>query len=53
MRKEKLTEVTEKFKIATKDALQTLFNNVPKGQRKQLVKIEEIKHLFDTYGVEY
>lgn len=37
----------------TKSALQTLYDNIPKGQRKQMVKIPEIKELFDRYGVEY
>ena len=42
-----------KCKDETRNALQTLFDNVNKGQKKQLVKIEEIKNLFDTFGVKY
>ena len=36
-----------------KTALQLLFDNINKGQQKQLVKREEIKTLFDRYGVVY
>lgn len=36
----------------TRDALQTLWDNINKGQRKQLYKREEIKVLLDRYGVE-
>lgn len=51
--KRKLEEATKSFKTQTRDALQLLYDNVNKGQRKQLVKREEIKNLFDKYGVEY
>ncbi len=53
MRKAKLTEAVTAHKTATKEALQLLFDNVNKGQQKQLVKREEIKKLFDRYGVNY
>lgn len=53
MNKAKLSQAVTKRKTETKDALQLLFDNVNKGQRKQLVKREEIKALFDLYGVEY
>lgn len=55
-RKNKNTPYTDSAKVVasdTKTALQTLFDNIPKGQRKQMVKIAEIKELFDRYGVEY
>ena len=53
MRKAKLTEAVTAHKTETKDALQLLFDNINKGQQKQLVKREEIKKLFERYGVEY
>lgn len=53
MRKSKLTEAVTAHKTETREALQLLFDNINKGQRKQLVKREEIKKLFDRYGVEY
>ena len=53
MRKAKLAEAVTAHKTETKEALQTLFDNINKGQQKQIVKREEIKKLFDRYGVEY
>lgn len=53
MKKKHLTEAVSAHKSATRDALQLLFDNVNKGQRKQLVKREEIKELFDRFGVNY
>lgn len=53
MKKEHLTEAVSAHKTATRDALQLLFDNVNKGQRKKLVKREEIKEMFDRFGVNY
>ena len=53
MTKKELTMRVDALKSQTKTALQTLFDNVNKGQRQQLVKIAEIKELFDRYGVDY
>ena len=53
MKKSKLTEAVTSHKTETKDALQLLFDNINKGQQKQIVKREEIKKLFDRYGVQY
>lgn len=53
MNKQLLKERVEQAKTDTGSALQTLFDNVNKGQRKQLVKRQEIKELFDRYGVDY
>lgn len=49
MNKQLLKERVEQAKTDTGSALQTL----NKGQRKQLVKRQEIKELFDRYGVDY
>lgn len=51
MKKSKLTEAVNNTKTETKDALQVLFDNINKGQQKQLLKREEVKKLFDRYGV--
>ena len=53
MKKTKLTEAVTAHKTETRDALQLLFDNINKGQKKQLIKKEEILHLFETYGVNY
>ena len=34
-------------------ALQTVYDNLNKGQRSKLLKDESIKELFDRYGVIY
>lgn len=34
-------------------ALQLVFNEIPKGQQKQLVRNPEIKEVLDRYGVVY
>ncbi len=48
-----ILEQANKIKTDTKDALQTLWDNIVKGQQKQLIKKPEIKALFDRYGVDY
>lgn len=53
MTKQKLEKAVTACKAETKDALQTLYDNINKGQRKQIAKRPEIKALFDRYGVEY
>lgn len=53
MLKSELQEKTKAVKDATRAALQLLFDNINHGQKKQLVKREEIKALFDRYGVTY
>lgn len=53
MTKPELDELVERFMAETKEALQLLYDNVNKGQRKQIVKNEQVKKLFDKYGVKY
>lgn len=53
MKKSKLRENLDTHKNETKTALQTLWDNINKGQQKQLIKLEEVKTLFDRYNVEY
>lgn len=35
----------------TKEALQTVYDALNQGQQKKLLKNEEVKALFDEYGV--
>ena len=51
MTKAELTQATDACVSATRDALQTLWDNINKGQQKQLYKREEIKALLDRYNV--
>ena len=37
----------------TRDALQTMYDELNHGQQKQIVKNENVKALFDRYGVMY
>lgn len=53
MTKEELTIAVENAKVNTREALQTVFNELNSGQQKKLLKNETIKTLFDLYGVEY
>lgn len=47
-----LIQATELCIEHTREALQTLWDNINHGQRKQLYKRAEIKALLDRYGVE-
>lgn len=40
-------------KEETKNALQTMYDELNQGQQKKIVKSEEVKALFDRYGVIY
>ena len=51
--KEQLQKNVDKAKTETKDALQTLYDSLNKGQQKKVVKNAKVKELFDLYGVEY
>lgn len=37
----------------TKDALQTVYDALNQGQQQKLLKNENVKELFDRYGVAY
>lgn len=52
MTKAELTQATNACIAETRDALQLLWDNINKGQQKQLYKKPEIKGLLDRYGVE-
>ena len=53
MTREELMAAVEVAKAETKEALEIVYNALNNGQKKQLVKHEEVKALFDRYGVEY
>ena len=51
MTRDALTQATERCIETTREALQTLWDSINQGQRKQLYKRENIKALLDRYGV--
>lgn len=53
MKKSELNKLVEEAKSRTKNALQIVYDSHNHGQKKQLVKDEKVKELFDLYGVEY
>ena len=52
MTKTELQQATEACIEQTHEALQTLWDSINKGQRKQLYKREDIKTLLERYGVQ-
>ena len=52
MDKDTLNEAVELCKEETKEALQTVYNELNQGQQKKLLKSEAVKALFDRFGVE-
>lgn len=53
MYKQELFEKVSAIKTETKNALQLVFDELNNGQQKKILKNEQIKALFDRYGVEY
>ena len=53
MLKIELEDAVTAAKIETRDALQLLWDNVNKGQKKQIIKNEEVKEMFDRFGVDH
>lgn len=49
----KWTEAANVVYEETKVALQTVYDSLNKGQQKKIVKDENVKALFDLYGVTY
>ena len=52
MKKNELTERTDLAVNETREALQTVYDALNHGQRKQIVKDERVKVLFERYHVE-
>lgn len=53
MKKTDLDREVAVVKADTKSALQTMYDALNPGQQKKIVKNDEVKALFDRYGVEY
>lgn len=53
MKKTDLKTAVETAKTDTKNALQTVYDALNKGQQKQIIKDKEVKALFDLHGVDY
>lgn len=53
MKKTTLNEAVAECKGETKTALQTVYDALNQGQQKKIVKDENVKALFDRYGVSY
>lgn len=51
--KKTLQQNAKKAKINTKNALQIVYDSLNQGQRKKIIRNEEVKKIFDLYGVEY
>ena len=53
MKKSKLTKCVNNAKTLTGASLQLLWDNVNKGQKKQILKKPEIVEMFKRFGVNY
>ena len=53
MKKNELTQKTKEVINETQIALQTMYDALNQGQQKKIIKNEEVKVLFDRYGVVY
>lgn len=52
MKKKELKTKTAAVKDQTKLALETILENLNKGQRKKVTSVAEVKALCERYGVE-
>ena len=52
MKKTELKNKTDTVKNETKEALQTMYDALNKGQKKKVYANEKVKALIDRYGVE-
>lgn len=50
--KQELDAAVLAAKTETRDALQTVFDALNKGQRQKILKDEKVSALFELYGVE-
>lgn len=53
MTNRELRQAVQTAKDETRVALQTLYDTLNPGQRKQLIRKDAVKVLFDLYGVQY
>ena len=52
MNKDALNEAVKACKAETKEALQTFYNALNRGQQKQIMKDDAVKAICDRFGVE-
>ena len=53
MKRQDLFDKVAAVKTETKNALQTMYNALNKGQQNKILKNKEVKALFGRHGVEY
>lgn len=53
MKRQDLFNKVAAVKTETKNALQTMYNALNKGQQNKILKNKEVKALFDRHGVQY
>lgn len=53
MKKTELIQVVAWAKEETKNALQLVYDSLNRGQQNKLLNNNEVKKLFDLYGVNY
>ena len=52
MTEKELTQAVQTTKEETKQALQTVYDALNSGQQKKILKDDNVKALFDLYGVD-
>lgn len=53
MKKQKLDRAVQAHIDTTRDALQTVYDALNQGQKKKILKNDDVKRIFDVYGVIY
>lgn len=53
MKKAELTSAVDTSISETRNALQTVYDALNQGQQQKILKEDNVKALFDLYGVEY
>ena len=53
MKKTELNAAVDAAKTSTRDALQTVYDALNQGQKKKILKNDNVKALFNLYGVDY
>ena len=53
MTNRELRQAVDAAKAETRAALQTVYDALNPGQKKQLIREDVVKTLFDLYGVQY
>ena len=53
MLKQELFDKVAAVKEETKTALQTMYDALNQGQQQKILKNDDVKALFERYGVEY